>query len=252
MLASAASGGERQELSRTSVARSHAKDRPLELVDEAYRLAEAGDDEGALAALEVVLQRTSTRHEVLLLYAHIAEKTGRLQVARDAFARLVRWLVAEGTTPVEQREARERLGRLQVRLGEYESAIETFRVLHESFPDDLWFAYRLGITLGLAARFSESIATLEEVRRRRPDLASVPAKIGFAYLQLRQRDLAAQYFNEALMLDANEPEALYHLALMRYVEGRVDRAELYYRRLAALDDQQELIRDLDRQLQLTR
>ncbi len=52
-----------------------------------------------------------------------------------------------------------------------------------------------------------------------PRSAAVCAMIGFAYLQLRDAQQAVQFFNEALMLDAYEPFALYHLAQLRAVQG---------------------------------
>src|SRR5262249_39386587 len=125
-----------------------------------------------------------------------------------------------------------------------------FEYLHTGFPAEVWYAFKYGIALGLATRWRESITLLEQVRQRRPDLASVPAKIGFAYLQMKRMELAAQYFNEALMLDECEPHALYHLALIRYVEGRTDRALTYCARLRNSDADPELARDLARKLGL--
>ena len=151
----------------------------------------------------------------------------------------------------ERRQTLEQLGELQIAEKDYEAAVDTYLALYNTFEDDLWVKSKYGVALGLAARARESIAILEEVRQLRPQSATLCAKIGFAYLQLRHQQQAEQYFNEALMLDEFEPTALYHLAILKYIDGQPTRAQRYYDRLQQIDGQEAKARDLASKLGLT-
>ncbi len=74
------------------------------------------------------------------------------------------------------------------------------------------------------------------------------AKIGFAFLQLRESDQAFQYFNEALLLDEFEPAALYHMTRLKAVQSRHDLARNYYERLRGVAGQEANIQGLQQTL----
>jgi hypothetical protein len=59
---------------------------------------------------------------------------------------------------------------------------------------------------------------------------------------------AVQYFNEALMLDADGPFALFHMARLRWVQGYPDRARGYLQRLREVDGAADLAEELGRLL----
>jgi hypothetical protein len=48
---------------------------------------------------------------------------------------------------------------------------------------------------------------------------------------------AKEYFNEALMRDSCEPYSLFHLARIRWLEGRPDLSRNYLARLGQIDGQ---------------
>jgi len=219
-------------------------DGPYSHVERAYELAYRGEIETALNCLNTALPHISTNPRILEFYAELNRKSGRLEIARSAFARIIRWFDAHAIPISERRETLEQLGELQIAEKDYETAVDTYRALHEAFPDDLWIKTKYGIALGLAARARESIAVLEEVRQLRPQSAVLAAKIGFAYLQLRNQQQAEQYFDEALMLDQFEPTALYHLAILKYIDGLPTHAQRYYERLRQIEGQEVKARDL--------
>ena len=56
-----------------------------------------------------------------------------------------------------------------------------------------------------------------------------------AYEQLKQTEVACQYYNEALMLDEHEPIALFHLARIRAIQGHRETALRYLARLRKVE-----------------
>jgi serine/threonine protein kinase len=219
-------------------------DGPYSHVERAYELAYRGEVEAALNCLNAALPHISTNPRILEFYAELNRKAGRLGIARSTFCRIVGWLDAHAIPVSERRQTLEQLGELQISEKDYEGAVGTYLALYETFQDDLWIKTKYGVALGLAARARDSIAILEEVRRLRPQSAVIAAKIGFAHLQLRNQQQAEQYFNEALMLDEFEPTALYHLAILKFIDGQATRAERYYGRLRQIEGQEAKARDL--------
>lgn len=223
---------------------------PYDLIEEAHALVQAGRLEEALASLSEALQRVSTKPSLLAFYASLNQKVGRIKIARATYERIAGWMERQGIPFSERKHALEQLGNLQIDEKDYEDAVLTFALLHENFPEDLWVKFKYGVALGLAARLRHSIRLLEEVRKERPTSATLCAKIGFAYLQLKDTKQAIQYFNEALMFDEFEPTALYHMAILRWLDGRQDRAERYYQRLKNIEGEETRANDLKNKLGL--
>ena len=188
----------------------------------------------------------STAPALLLVYAEAARRTGRLDTARLAYVRVRDWLRREGRGDNELRDPVEGLAELDVKLKRYEDAVEGFAWLTERWADQVWYRYRYGVSLGLAGRCRESIEVLRRVQEELPRNAAVCAKIGFAYLQLRDTEQSSQFFNEALMLDAYEPFALYHLARLRAVQGYPEKARGYLQRFRDVDGAADLAAELAR------
>lgn len=223
--------------------------KPAEEVAKAARelLGEGHIDE-AISRLEVAMQRMSTSPNILLVYAEAARRAGRIDAARAVYQRVRAHLQREGCREEEMRDAVEGLAELDVQLKRYESAVKNYAWLTERWPDKIWYAFRYGVALGLAGDFENSIKVLQKVSYIRPDSATVRAKIGFAYLQLRDVEQATQYFNEALMLDEYEPYALFHLARVKAIQGRQDQAKVYMERLERVEGATDLAVELARVL----
>jgi eukaryotic-like serine/threonine-protein kinase len=221
---------------------------PYDLIEEAYSLVKDGKLEDALSLISAALERLSTKPSLLEYYADLNKQAGRWKIACFTYARIARWMEAHGVPFSERKNILEQLGNLQIEEKNYEDAVHTFQLLYEKFPTDIWVKFKYGVTLGLAAQFRKSIEILEEVRQARPNSATLCAKIGFAYLMIRNQGQAAQYFNEALMMDEFDPTALYHMAILRGIDGRRDRAIFYYQRLSCIEGEEWRARDLARKL----
>ncbi len=221
---------------------------PYDLVEQASTLFRQGGLQQCFDLLTHALASISTRPSILTFYADVCQRLGRNQIAKQTYQRIASWHENNGVPVSERKDTLEKLGNLLIHEKDYEAAVTTFAFLTEHFPDDLWLRFRHGVALGLAAEYQKSIDILEAVRAARPNLAVLHAKIGFAFLQLRQSGQAFQYFNEALMLDQFEPTALFHMARLKAVQGRNDLARKYCERLKEIPGQEANGRDLEQDL----
>ena len=194
--------------------------------------------------LEVAIRHMSTSAKLLLIYAEAAKRLKKYDLAHEVYARVIRWIEVNGWSDNDQREAYEGLADVSIRLKRYEAAVKAFVWLHERWPDKPWYRYRLGVAYGLAGRYEKSIELLLPLNENEP-AALVCGKIGFAYYQNRQIDLACQFFNEALMMDALEPTALFHLAQIRAYQGQLQRADELLVRLRTVEDGEEMVAHLE-------
>jgi tetratricopeptide (TPR) repeat protein len=194
--------------------------------------------------LEVAIRHMSTSPKLLLIYAEAAKRLKKYELAHEVYVRVIRWVEVNGWSDDDQREAYEGLAEVCVRLKRYEAAVKAFFWLYERWPEKRWYCYRLGVAYGLAGRYEKSIDLLLPLNESEP-AALVCGKIGFAYYQNRQIDLACQFFNEALMMDAFEPTALFHLAQIRAYQGQMQRAEELLSRLRKIEDAEEMVDHLE-------
>ncbi|MCI0390290.1 MAG: serine/threonine-protein kinase [Acidobacteria bacterium] len=219
-----------------------------QVAEAARALLDTGHIEEALDQLELAMQRMSTAPSLLMVYAEAARRAGRLDAARAVYCRVKAYLQHRGCGDEELRDPVEGIAELDVQLKRYEGAVENFAWLVNRWPEKVWYQYRYGVALGLAGNYEASANVLKKVLESRPGSATVCSKIGLAYLQLRDAEQAAQYFNEALMLDEYEPHALFHLARIRWLQGRPDRAMIYLHRLREVEGATELADELTRLL----
>ena len=221
-----------------------------ELAELGQKLVGKDQPEEAVQQLEAGMERISTSPRLLLVYAAAARATGRRETARLVYQRAIRWLEQHDASDEELRSAKEGCATLDVELKRFEDGVEGFAWLVERWPDRRRYRYQYGVALGLAANYRKALDVLQQLHEEGPPSALICAKIGFVHIQLNNYELATQYFNEALMLDAYEPTALYHMARMRAIQGRKDRAFAYLERLdsvqGAEDQAEELARLLGR------
>jgi serine/threonine-protein kinase len=219
-----------------------------ELADLTQTLLHQGKAAEAAEQLEAAMQRISTSPRILLIYAAAARAVGKLDAAHLVYQRAIRWLKQHGAEDDELRDPIEGQSELDVMMKRYDEAAEGFGWLAERWPQKRWYQFRHGVALGLAGQYRKSIEMLQKLHNAGPATALVCAKIGFAYMQLKNINLAVQYFNEALMLDEFEPVALYNLARIRAIQGLVEKANIYLTRLKQVDGAEQEARALEQML----
>lgn len=214
----------------------------------AKEMLQAGEVDEVIRWLDETMQRISTSPAVLMVYAEAAKKAERWDAARLVYDRVLRWMKQNDCGDEDMRDPAEHLAEAQVRLKHYEDALRLFHWLVEKWPQNRWYRYRLGINLGLAGHYPKSIEVLQALNDPTRPSAVICAKIGLAYHQLGDNEQAVQYFNEALMLDQFEPIALFNLARIRAIQGRLERALAFLERLEQVEGAQDQANELARLL----
>lgn len=207
-------------------------------------LLDEGKVEEALESIQQLAERTSTSTRVLLLYAASAKRLGHHQVALQVLDRARQWCGSHTCDLAEQAEIADARGDSLVFTKRYEEAIKEYEWLLEQQPRHRWYRYRLAVCLAISGRAGVALPMLLALAQEHGTSANLSAKIGLCYLQIRKHRLATEYFNEALMRDAYEPHALFHLARIKWLEGNQNQALDYLRRLRGIDSATDMAKEL--------
>jgi Flp pilus assembly protein TadD len=109
------------------------------------------------------------------------------------------------------------LGNAQAAAGRFPEAIITYQSLLSKFKDPKQQAGLL-IQIGQSYRYmgdiQHSVDAFEKSRTGLPDNAVTMRDLGMLYEELNRKDVARQYYERALKLDANDPLALNNLAYL--------------------------------------
>src|SRR5690606_3261282 len=111
------------------------------------------------------------------------------------------------------------LGDLQRDLGEYTTAVETYRsaIAREDADAASWL--KLGNSLALLERYLEASRAFRAAIRRAPDLAAAHNGLGASLMHLGRTDEAILALDRAATLDACDPNPLLNLALLHQRSG---------------------------------
>jgi tetratricopeptide (TPR) repeat protein len=109
------------------------------------------------------------------------------------------------------------LGNAQAAAGQFPQAIMTYQALLPKFKDPKQQAGLL-VQMGQAYRYmgdvTGSVNAFEKSRAGLPDNPVTIRDLGMLYEELGKKDVAKQYYERALKLDANDPLALNNLAYL--------------------------------------
>ncbi len=129
------------------------------------------------------------------------------------------------------------LGFIQIELGQYEAAAQTYNDLVQKQPEaaEAWFQwgfclYRLGHTAEALQRFEHAAAL-------KSDWIEIPLGRAICHLKLKQHQAALERVDECLALDARHVPALFAKAVTYHVMWEFDQALPLYRRIVDEDPQ---------------
>ena len=123
------------------------------------------------------------------------------------------------------------------RDGRYEEALGTWRRILELDAEHAAAQAGLGLTLFALQRHEEAAQALARalaLQPDRPDAGSLHRLMGRAAHALQRPTMAAEHYERALRIDADDAEAIDRLALVRFEQRRFEEALDLYRRLLAL------------------
>ncbi len=133
------------------------------------------------------------------------------------------------------------LGQVLGRLGRTAEALEAVRAAIERSPKVEDTAYLQLATLALRAEAAaETVALLNGLAGRRPDVAGIPTALGILALHAGANDAAEDHFRTALARQPTTPEALGQLFQMYRERGREAELEPTLREALRLDERSVL------------
>jgi protein O-mannosyl-transferase len=113
------------------------------------------------------------------------------------------------------------LGYMQVMLGDFPRAVDNFRLYTTQYPNDPEGLNNLGTALVNSGRPGQALEPLERALRLQPKHAGAYVSLGFAHLDLGDRDRAQSFFREAIALKYDSSQAWYGLARLNLEAGNV-------------------------------
>jgi tetratricopeptide (TPR) repeat protein len=120
----------------------------------------------------------------------------------------------------------------------FEEAAADYRAVLRIDPEHAPAQTGLGLTLFAMQRYEEAMHALERVIALQPDLpaaGSLHRFMGRAAEELERPAAAAEHYERALQIDANDLETMDRLAMLRFGQRRYEQALGLYRRMAEIE-----------------
>lgn len=132
-------------------------------------------------------------------------------------------------------EARNNLGKLYLKQGKINEAIECFTELakREDAPAEVY--YSLASALLMQKRYDEAIKQLAIALELDPDYAHAPSAMAVALMSAGRADEAMACFNKYLRINDNSTELHYNLAVALVMQKKYDEAIRHFTRVTELD-----------------
>jgi hypothetical protein len=127
------------------------------------------------------------------------------------------------------------LGYMYVMVGDFPKAVDNFKLYAAQYPNDAEGLNNLGAALVNAHRAKEAIEPLGRALKLKPKHAGAHVSLGFAYLDLGDRDRATTLFREAIALKWDMPQAWYGLMRVNLDAGNVEAAHKAWGLLGKFD-----------------
>jgi len=97
--------------------------------------------------------------------------------------------------------------------GNFEAALENYKLAIAKNPSDSNLYYNLGITALCLEKLEEALEAFKKVLELQPQSFSALQKLGELYGKKRDFQTASQYFAKAAAISSNDPEAYYNLGV---------------------------------------
>jgi protein O-mannosyl-transferase len=130
--------------------------------------------------------------------------------------------------------ARNNLGVALMAEGEFERALEQFRVAEQTWTGHPGVLTNIGRALRGAGRLEEAATTFRRVVQIVPGWAGARVDLGVTLADLGRVDEAAREFDLALRADPGSPAAYYQLGQLSARQGRGAEATVLFERAAVL------------------
>ncbi len=192
------------------------------------RLADAGQSEQAIAALEQALVLRPGYSKAHFNLGVALESSGRMEEAAEHYRDAV-------ATAPDHAEASFNLGYVLGELGDADGALAAYEAAVRVAPDLFDARYNLGGVLLKQGRAAEAVEHLEAAAGLRPESADAAYNLGNAYLVAGDAGRASDAYRSAVGLDPGRPVWRYNLGLALAKTGDAAAACEQFREAVRLD-----------------
>lgn len=206
-------------------------------VEMAQLYAETGNPDSAISILKPLQQSNGSR-EVSLLLGELYFKVGKMDSAYTVLTEVSRTDTSDvrllyylgGTTLNLGEEAMEEQDTVQAQRY-FDEAEQYYRSLIEANNTLMGGYYGLGIVLRNQEDYTGAVQAFSEGMEQFPKEHQLPEQLGITYYFMEQYDSSRVYLNKALSLDSTLVRPKHFLAFTYDQLGKLDSAEVMYRRL---------------------
>jgi tetratricopeptide (TPR) repeat protein len=200
---------------------------PLERLDQARRVQQAGDLRHAETLLRALLKETESYPAAWALLGNVLQGQGRHEEAIQGLGKAATLAPQEVHHQLALARALEGLGRLSEALPCFIRAVRLQ-------PADAEVRVALGVALAGRHRLAEALEHLQQAVALAPQLATGHHNLGVCLAQQGRSEEAAASLERALQLQPDYPEAHYNLGNVLRDRGQRDRAIIHLRRAIEL------------------
>lgn len=185
----------------TSVVRDEAS---LTLIENANKLYEEGNFDGAMALFEEVLAANPEIYQVSISIGDCLREKGEIDRALEVYAGVIEKAKADPQNGKQMTaKALARIGECHLKKGDLETAQGFFKQSIETFPEDEVLAYNVGEIYFSNQKLDEAIEYFTMATRIKPGWSEAYYKLGLAYLNKADYAKARESLRKVLEL---EPE----------------------------------------------
>jgi len=152
--------------------------------------------------LDVIYSRANLHLGTMVL------KADRLERAAAAFGKSI-------SGEVRYADAHNNMGIVYERLGEYEAALNQYRLALKMDPSLVFVHMNMGNTLLKQEKYEEAIQSYRRVQKLKPDFALTHYNLGVAYFRQNEWDRAEKEWEQALVLAPDYSQARKGLEALR-------------------------------------
>ncbi len=176
----------------------------LGLIDQADQLYAAGNYDGAMAVFQEILTKNPTVYQVNMSIGDCLREKGELDRAIETYKLVIEAAKADEANGKQMTaKALARIGECHLKKADFETAQSFFKQSIETFPDDEVLAYNVGEIYFSNQKLDEAITYFALATKIKPTWSEGYYKLGLAYLNKADYEMARQSLSKVLEL---EPE----------------------------------------------
>ena len=173
----------------------------LGLIDQADQLYAAGNYDGAMAVFQEILTKNPTVYQVNMSIGDCLREKGELDRAIETYKLVIEAAKADEANGKQMTaKALARIGECHLKKGDFETAQSFFKQSIETFPEDEVLAYNVGEIYFSNQKLDEAITYFTLATKIKPDWSEGYYKLGLAYLNKADYEMARQSLSKVLEL----------------------------------------------------